>query len=266
MIKTASLLAAGALMSSLPLSAQNADSLNKPLTEAGLLNALDSYSTSDPVRKAPLSVGDTSVSGKQENKKADDKKTPNGKGPTEITAQEASFDQKTHQAVFAGQVVVKNPEFTITCDKLTAFLRNENNKAATPAPAKEAVPANGSAKSATTVAAAPVPAKPATKGPDSGGLEKAIAEGSVIITQDRTDADGNVSHNVGRSRRAVYESATGDVILTGRPEVQQGINTCIALDDSTVITLNREGRMKVNGPHKTVIKDAPDNPTAPNGR
>ncbi|MHA3773834.1 LptA/OstA family protein [Verrucomicrobiota bacterium sgz303538] len=263
MIKTASLLAAGALISSLPLSAQNADSLNKPLTEAGLLNALDSYSTSDPVRKAPLSIGDTSTSGKPESKKADEKKTPNGKGPTEITAQEASFDQKTHQAVFGGQVVVKNPEFTITCDKLTAFLRNENNKAATPA--KETSP-TGSAKPATTVAAAPAPAKPAAKGPDSGGLEKAIAEGSVVITQDRTDADGNVSHNVGHSRRAVYESATGDVILTGRPEVQQGINTCIATDDSTVIILNREGRMKVIGPHKTVIKDAPDNPTAPNGR
>jgi hypothetical protein len=40
------------------------------------------------------------------------------------------------------------------------------------------------------------------------------------------------------------------------PQVQQGINTCVALDDGTVMTLNREGKMKVNGAHKMVIKDS----------
>jgi hypothetical protein len=29
----------------------------------------------------------------------------------------------------------------------------------------------------------------------------------------------------------------------------------VATDESTIMTLNRNGRMKVEGPHKTVIKD-----------
>lgn len=250
-------LVAAALASALPLMAQNADSLNKPLSETELLRTIDSLGTGDPARRAPQSARDTRLAdARRENRSGgggEEKKPKDGSGPTEITAQEASFDQKANQAVFAGDVIVKNPEFNITCDKLTAFLRNEKTAAATPA-------------GAVKPAAAPAPAKPAPKGPSTGGLEKVIAEGSVVITQEKLDSEGNVSRSVGRGRRATYEASTGDVILTGRPELQQGINACVATDDSTVITLNREGRMKVTGPSKTVIRDAPENPTASNGR
>src|SRR3954468_16709916 len=45
------------------------------------------------------------------------------KGQTEITALEATFDQKTREAVFIDNVVVIDPEFKLTtCDRLTAFL------------------------------------------------------------------------------------------------------------------------------------------------
>jgi len=43
---------------------------------------------------------------------------------TVITAQQqATFDNKTSIAEFNGSVVVKDPQFTLTCDKLRAFLK-----------------------------------------------------------------------------------------------------------------------------------------------
>ena len=233
---------AAMLAIALPVSAQNNGT--RPLRDAELLRTLDSLGTGDPTTKAPLGLSDPDDDDASPREtRAGGESAKQGKGSTEITAREASFDQKTHQAVFGGDVKVVNPDFNINCDKLTAFLKNNENKG------------NG--------AAAPRP--PAEKkGPSTGGLEKAIAEGSVVITQDKVDSEGKPTRNVGRSKRAVYDAASGDVTLTGRPEVQQGINTIVALDESTVMVLNREGRMKVTGPHKTVIKDAPENPN--NGR
>ncbi len=44
------------------------------------------------------------------------------KPPTEITALEATFDQRANIAVFIGNVFVKDPQFNVDCDKLTAIL------------------------------------------------------------------------------------------------------------------------------------------------
>ncbi len=172
------------------------------------------------------------------------------KGQTEITALEATFEQKTHQAVFIGDVVVTDPEFVVHCDRLTAFLKT-----------KEAAEGDApKAAAAKPAAASPTPAKskpePESKG---GGLDHAIAEAArgkeVLITQDKVEADGSITKNIGRGRKATYDSKTGDIILTGNPSVQQGINLCVAQSDDTVITLNRNGRMHVEGAHTTVIKD-----------
>jgi lipopolysaccharide export system protein LptA len=239
------------------VSAQAQNTPARPLSEGQLLKTLDALGTGDPLTKAPLSIGDTE-SGKRDKKAPETTGEKKPAGATEITAKEASFDQKSRQAVFAGDVVVKNPEFTINCDKLTAFLKADGKQAGATAP-------KGSNGTAAKPTPAPPPAPPGEKKKDTGGLEKAIAEGNVTILQEKVDAEGNLTRNIGRSKRAVFESATGDVILTGRPEVQQGINTIVATDENTVITLNREGRMNVKGPHKTVIKDAPENPT-PNAR
>lgn len=168
------------------------------------------------------------------------------KGQTEITALEATFDQKTREAVFIEEVNVKDPEFTVLCDRLIAYLKktktNSDHPPANPPPAS------------------PPPAAPKEADDNKGGgLERAVAEAAagkvVIITQDKIDADGTVTKNVGKGRKASYDATTGNIVLTGLPSVQQGINLCVATDDSTVMTLNRNGRMKVEGPHKTVIKD-----------
>src|SRR4029077_12180890 len=82
--------------------------------------------------------------------------------------------------------------------------------------------------------------KPTTPKPDeagapkkkSGGLEKAVAESTrekrVVITQDKTEVDGSVTHSTGISNKATYDAASGDIVLTGMPDITQGINRCIA--------------------------------------
>jgi lipopolysaccharide export system protein LptA len=243
----------------------------KPLTESDLLKTLEGFKSGDPLQKQPLSLesegvrvrkataADASTVAEPKKEEQSEKPVPT-RGPTEteITAKEATFDQRNHQAVFLQEVVVINPEFRLTSDKLTAYLRRE-----TPNP-NAAAAGTSTAKPATPKPATPSAARPgasegsgkASKGGayKTGGLEKAIAEGNVVITQDKTDAQGNVTRNLGHARRAVYESATGDITLTGRPDVAQGMNVCVATDESTVITLNRDGHMKVSGPHKTIIK------------
>ena len=164
-------------------------------------------------------------------------------GQTEITADAAEFNNKTHIAIFIGGVVVKNPEFNVLCDKLTAYLKHDE---------KAAPPAGEKAK--------PGPdAAPAAK--SKGGLEKAVAEmngkGKVVITQDKPEADGTTSHSTGKADKAVYNAVTGEVTLTGWPEVRQGANTGVAVEEGTVMIMTRDGKMRTEkGRTKFIIQDS----------
>ena len=225
-----------------------------PRSEADLLKQIQALtapapSTPDAAKTAspPASLFDSGLGDtlngepRKGAKKAPEKK---GKGPTEITALEATFDQKANVAVFSGDVIVKDPEFNVMCDKLTAQLKSEKKKPAGGGPAAVNPPAGDAA--------------PKKK---SGGLEKAIAESTsdrrVVITQEKVE-DGNTTMSIGKADRATYDVATGDIVLTGTPEVQQGINLVLATSADTVMTLNRDGRMRATGATKTVIKDKGD--------
>lgn len=178
---------------------------------------------------------------------------PGAKPPTEITAtKEATYDEKTHVAVFIGEVRVNDPQFKISCDKLTATMRDSTARAPAPSPAPKASPATALAKES--------PQPGAAKPGGGGGLKHAIAEGHVVIIQDKPAADGQPpQHSYGRAQRAEYDSDSGDVTLTGWPQVQQGINMQIATEESTVMVMNRDGHtMRTKGPTKTVIQDQPD--------
>ncbi len=220
-----------------------------PLTEKDLLRTLDNLSVGDPIKQQPLSARDgLDLDLRKKKDEPAAKLATKPSGETEITSKEATFDQRKHLAIFLQEVVVVHPEFTMTCDKLTAFLKHADAPNAAPdpalAPAKPGGPAAG--------------AKSTGKGgkADGGGLERAIAEGNVVITQDKVEADGNVVHNVGRGKKAIYEAASGDIVLSGMPEVSHGFNSLVATAESTVITMNREGQTsKADGPSKTVIKD-----------
>lgn len=210
--------------------------------ESDLLKRIDSFDLTAAEGKSTPAPTAASIAESGSSKPAAQKK-----GPTEITStKEATFDNKTRQAVFTGNVHVKDPEFTISCEKLTAFLHDA--AAAKPAsPAPKATPAAS-------------PAKPSgNAGGTAGGLDRAVAEGKVTIIQDKPGENGGPPKRyIGKSERADYDAATGDVKLTGWPQIQQGINTQISTEASTVMILNRDGRMKTQGGSKTVIQEQTD--------
>jgi len=140
---------------------------------------------------------------------------------TEITAQkEATFNNAENMATFAGSVVVKDPQFTLYCDRLIVYM-NENRK----------------------------------------GLRIVEALGNVTIVQETKDEKGNPSKSIGRSGKALFNPATGDITLTESPQIQQGINNHIAVNPATVMILNRVGRLSTQGSSRTVIVDASEGVT-----
>lgn len=243
------------LSAALPLLAQQQPAV-KPLSEGELLKTIDSISAPSTGAKSPLGSLDNTRLEPPKPKKGKDSLTQGKPGQTEITSEEGSFDQRTHQAIFTINVHVKSPDFALTSDKLTATMKAQTAKAGAAADANTAKanpPRLTTGNSGVEINATGTPKGPSTD--KAGGLEKAVAEGNVVITRERLDADGNVVRDVGRGKKAVYESATGDVTLTGKPEVDQGINSCIAQDEGTIIILNRNGQMKTIGPVKMIIRD-----------
>lgn len=154
------------------------------------------------------------------------------KQPTEITAtKETSFDERSRVVIFVGEVKVRDAQFNLSCDKLTVHLSRTTTNA---------------------------------EGEESGGgMDRAIAEGGVIIVQEKTNEKGEVTRYVGKARRAEYVAATGEVTLTGWPQIQQGINQQVATEEGTVMILNRDGRLKTIGGSKTVIKDSSESSPTP---
>lgn len=245
----------------------SAQSTAKPLTQEELLRQIESVApnASDPGRRTPALMPIPGAAARapketpgptaaqlfpETTAPKPDKPEKKAKGPTEIVALEASFDQKTHVAIFIGQVVVTDPEFNVQCDKLTAYLKHNDQ------PAGDA-PAGGARLK--TAPATPEPKKDGDKPDKGGGLEKALAEadpgGIVTVMQEKLEADGSTSRSIGHGRKVNYDSVTGDITLYGKPDVQQGINTCVATEDGTIMILNRDGKMRVTGAHKTVIRD-----------
>jgi lipopolysaccharide transport protein LptA len=90
---------------------------------------------------------------------------------------------------------------------------------------------------------------------DRKGLQLVEAFGNVIIVQENTDDAGKKTKATGRSGKAVYEPISGDVTLTTWPSVQHDINMQVATEESTVMILNRGGKMTTKGGSRTVIVD-----------
>jgi lipopolysaccharide transport protein LptA len=151
------------------------------------------------------------------NKLLGDTKTT-GPITTEIFADNAFFDSAKSMGVFSGRVKVNDPRFNLQSDKLTVFISKGENQ----------------------------------------GLEKAVAEGSVGVVRDRPDPNGGPpTRAIGRSEKATYISATGDVELTGMPRVQQGLNTHVASSPETVMVINQNGQLTTHGPSRTEIRQEP---------
>lgn len=180
------------------------------------------------------------------------------KAPTEIIAREASLDNRNHIAIFTTDVDVKDPQFNLDCDKLTVHLKKPQTDAKPEdvnAP-KAAAPIGTKPKDPV----APKPSDKTAKSDNGGNIEKAIAEGNVVIVQDKPDADGKVQHYVGKGKKAVYEPDKKTCTLTGWPRVAQSMNgsiskEIISKEEGCVIVMNQEGRIDVHGYHITRLVD-----------
>jgi lipopolysaccharide export system protein LptA len=149
---------------------------------------------------------------------------------TTITAQKRLLlDSQGKEATFWGDVKVVDSRFSLACEKLTVFFRDNGG-----------VPKSGEDREA--------------KGAGGGGLEKAVAEGDVIIFQEKTNERGEVERSVGRSQKAVYDTKTGNIALSGWPQVEQKQNTIVAMEEGTVILLNQKGTLEVLGHSKSVLR------------
>lgn len=91
--------------------------------------------------------------------------------------------------------------------------------------------------------------------PDRKGLQKVIASGNVVITQEKKNERGDVIKSVGKCGKTTYDPTTGDATLEDWPQVQQGINNQIATQQSTVMILNAKGRSRTIGSSRTMIVD-----------
>jgi lipopolysaccharide transport protein LptA len=153
-----------------------------------------------------------------------DTSRPNEPTTTEIYADEAFFDSNQNMGIFTGRVKVTDPRFNLQSQKLTVFISKGENQ----------------------------------------GLQKAIAEGDVAMVRDRPDPNGGPpTRSVGRSDKATYVAATGDVELTGTPRVQEGVNTHIATSPDTVMTVNQNGQLTTHGPSRTEIRQQPKDEQKP---
>jgi len=142
----------------------------------------------------------------------------NGPTTTEIYSDEAFFDSTKNIGIFSGRVKVVDPRFNLQSDKLTVFI---------------------------------------TKG-ENQSLEKAIAEGNVGLIRDRPAANGGTpTRAVGRSDKATYTAATGEVELVGTPRVQEGPNLHVATSPDTVMIISQNSQLQTHGPSRTEIVQQP---------
>ena len=143
----------------------------------------------------------------------------NGPTTTQIYSDEAFFDSTKNIGIFSGRVKVVDPRFNLQSDKLTVVI---------------------------------------TKG-ENQSLEKAIAEGNVGLIRDRPAANGGPpTRAVGRSDKATYTAATGEVELMGTPRVQEGPNLHVATSPDTVMIISQNSQLRTHGPSRTEIVQQPN--------
>ncbi len=167
-----------------------------------------------------------------------------------INSETSFFDTSKSATIFEGNVTVKHPDFDIDCEKLDVTMKKSPAKKG---PGPQAPPNGEGAQP--KAAPSPAAAEPDT----SGGIEKAIATGPLVVIHQHCP-DG--SEKIGKGRHVTYDGNTGDMILRGMPQIQDGYNMIIATAPETVLTITASGKIKTQGPHQTkLIQD--NKPSSP---
>ena len=128
---------------------------------------------------------------------------PAAKEPTVITSERLEVDYAKNVFTFTGNVVAVDPQMILHSDKMVAFLGATTNAAAASA---------GAAATATNAAVASTNAPASSGAGATPTVQKIIATGSVVITQEKKRATCG---------RAEYTADDGRVVLTENPKVEQ---------------------------------------------
>jgi len=140
------------------------------------------------------------------------------KKATEITCEgEMFFDAKEGVVVFEKNVKIVDDQFTLTTDKLTAYIKK--------------IALDGE------------------ENDPSAGLDRVVAEGNVLISQERVDEKtGEKTLYTGKAEKAEYVAATDEVTLFGWPQITQGEKILKATREDTVMIMERSGKFRSKGP------------------
>jgi hypothetical protein len=172
-------------------------------------------------------------------------------GDMTIDSNSLNFNDDSSKALFRGRVRLRSLAKDIDCEELEILLKKDATKdtgaAVKPAPAKPAAPEfdpKQPNKPATEVS-------PATQDVESDKIEKAWARGNgsqvTIVSR-----GGSVA--VCKCGEAFFDSKTGNLIMKIWPEVEQDGKRIAANDRNTVLTLDKNGVLSVDGPVKTDLR------------
>ncbi len=152
--------------------------------------------------------------------------------PTEITSDTMDIQSAQNMAVFTGNVIVKDQELTITCDKMTIFLEDK-------AKSDDAPPENGQGS--------------------KGGkkISRILCEGNVVITRKYKDDDKDKEQQ-GKAGQAEYDLKEQKITLSDNPVLNQD-NDQVAGDQ--IIMYRESERVIIKGRGKLNI--SPDTLQSP---
>lgn len=143
----------------------------------------------------------------------------------EIQSDESVMDNNQRVVTFTGNVFVNHPEFKLTGDYLQIFLNEESDLDAVGAAAPQAASAGSEEE------------KPPFK--------RAIASGGMVEIE-KIGADGKTQ--IAKARKADYDAATGDIVLSGGPPtLQSGSSFVNPSSPDALIILRGSGQHEVKG-------------------
>lgn len=174
----------------------------------------------------------------------------------------AFFDSEKSIAIFTENVEVRHPQFFVSCDEFEVHMvKDEKPKDGEAPKSGEPIKPGTAIKVSDPISAPPEKAKPA---PAAGGgaapgggmagadssIKFAIARGRMVTIEKLTET-GEIQ--VGHSKHATYEGATGNILMRDFPQVQRGQHLQIATDPSTTMLLKQNGALDTKGPSRTEI-------------
>lgn len=140
----------------------------------------------------------------------------------EIESDESIMDNNKRLITFVGNVIVTEPRFNLTSDKLEVWMNDDTNL-------------DGSSDSADSGAQAA----------DKPPFKRAIATGGMVEIE-KIGADGKVQ--IAKARKADYDAATGDIVLSGGPPtLQSGSGFVNPSSPDAVIILRADGNHQIKG-------------------